>query len=61
VTKGAGSLKAAATIAFKLLWEVQRSWTTIRGWQEIENLLNGVIYKNGVMTAEEKSSETIVS
>jgi putative transposase len=61
VTKGAGSPTAAATMAFKLLWEAQRSWRSIRGWQEIENLLNGVAYKNGVMVAEEKSSEAVVA
>jgi putative transposase len=61
VTKGAGSTTAAATMAFKLLCEAEKTWRRIRGWREIENLLNGVAYKNGVVIAEEKENETCVA
>lgn len=49
VTKGAGSEKAAETMAFKLLEDAQNTWRKIRGHEEIKNLLGGVEYKNGVM------------
>ena len=49
VTKGAGSAKAAETMAFKLLEDAQNTWRKVRGYEEIKNLLMGVEYKNGVM------------
>jgi transposase-like protein len=52
VTKGAGSPRAAEVMAFKLLEDAQNTWRKIRGYEEIENLLNGIEYKNGVMVPE---------
>jgi putative transposase len=52
VTKGAGSAKAAETMAFKLLEDAQNTWRKIRGHEEIKNILKGVEYKNGVMIAD---------
>jgi transposase-like protein len=52
VTKGAGSPKAAETMAFKLLEDAQKTWRKIRGYEEIENILAGVEYKNGTMVAD---------
>ena len=49
VTKGAGTPKAAEVMAFKLMEDAQKTWRKIRGYEEIENLLRGVEYKNGVM------------
>jgi transposase-like protein len=49
VTKGAGSAKSAETMAFKLLEDAQSTWRKIRGYEEIENLLKGVEYKNGIV------------
>ena len=51
VTKGAGSKKAAETMTFKLLEDAQKRWKKIRGYEEIENLLKGVVYKDGIMVA----------
>ena len=47
VTKGAGSSKAAEVMAFKLLMEAEKKWRVIRGWREIENLLQGALYIDG--------------
>lgn len=56
VTKGAGSLVAAKTMAFKLLQDAEKGWNRIRGYGEIGNVLNGVAYVNGVMVAGQASS-----
>lgn len=47
--KGAGSSKAAAVMAFKLLLEAEKKWRQIRGWRKIENLLQGALYEDGKM------------
>jgi putative transposase len=57
VTKGAGSLKAAEVMAFKLLEDAQNTWRKIRGYEEIKNLLEGVEYKNGVVVATADNQE----
>ena len=49
VTKGAGSPKVAASMAFKLLQECEKKWRRIKGYREISKLLKGVEYKDGVM------------
>lgn len=49
VTKGAGSLKAAETMAFKLLREAEKKWRKIRGYQKIESLLLGDVYIDGIL------------
>ena len=55
-TRGAGSPKTATTMAFKLLLECEKKWRKIRGWEEIENLLAGVEYRNGVMITPQGSN-----
>lgn len=55
VTKGAGSLKAAESMAFKLLQDAQVTWNRMRGYAEISNVLNGVAYADGVMIARATS------
>lgn len=52
VTKGAGSLKAAESMAFKLLEDAQKTWNRMRGFAELANVLSGVAYADGVMIAE---------
>lgn len=56
-TRGSGSPKAAATMAFKLLQECEKRWRKIRGCEEIENLLNGVEYKDGIMIDTQKTNQ----
>jgi len=46
-TKGAGSKEMAELMAFKLLMESEKSWRKIRGFEEITNLIQGAIYKDG--------------
>ena len=56
-TRGAGSPKTGATMAFKLLQECERKWRRIRGWEEIKNLLAGVEYRDGVVVASQESNQ----
>lgn len=55
VTKGAGSAKTAATMAFKLLQECQKKWRKINAPEEIKNLLAGLEYRDGVVVAPPSS------
>jgi transposase-like protein len=57
VTKGAGSKTAAETMAFKLLEDAEKTWRKIRGYEEIEKILNGVAYKDGVVVAPAQHRE----
>jgi len=54
-TKGSGSPKMAATLAFKLLQEAEKKWRRIRGHEEIQNLLDGVDYKDGLVVATDSA------
>jgi len=56
-TRGAGSVKTATTMAFKLLQECERKWRKIRGKEEIENILAGVVYKDGIMVASKSTDQ----
>lgn len=58
VTKGAGSKETAAVMAFKLLKECESTWRKIRGHKELQNLLNGVEYKDGFVVANNSHSES---
>jgi putative transposase len=59
VTKGAGSKKTAEAMAFKLLKEAEKKWHRIDGFAEIQNLLNGVEYKDGVVLHSKTTKEAI--
>jgi putative transposase len=59
VTKGAGNKKMAEAMAFKLLLEAEKRWHRIDGFKEIQNLLNGVEYKNGVVLEKKSTSEAM--
>jgi putative transposase len=48
-TRGSGSSVIAAALAFKLLKEAEKKWRKIRGHEEIQNLIDGVVYKDGVV------------
>ena len=58
VTRGAGSPVAAATMAFKLLQDAEKTWNRIRGYGEIPNVLSGIEYANGVMVAAPSTSHS---
>ena len=45
----------AATLAFKLLQEAEKKWRRIRGHEEIQNLLDGVDYKDGLVVATDSA------
>ena len=62
VTKGAGSKETAAAMAFKLLQECQKRWRKLRGDQkEIQNLLMGLEYRDGVVVPQKSSQEAAAS
>jgi putative transposase len=57
VTRGAGSPAAAATMAFKLLLDAEKSWNRIRGHEEIKDVLAGLAYVNGVVVPERSTHQ----
>lgn len=59
VTKGAGNAKMAEAMAFKLLRECEKKWRTLRGYREIENLLNGALYKDGILIESSANQEGV--
>ena len=62
VTKGAGNKTTATTMSFKLLTECQKRWRRIRGTEEdIQNVLSGVEYKDGVVVPTKSSQEVAAS
>ena len=56
-TKGAGSTKAACAMAFKLMQEAEKRWNRIRGYEEIQRLISGVEYKDGVVVIKDSRRE----
>ena len=62
VTKGAGSKSTATAMAFKLLQECEKKWRRIRGGtEEIQNLLKGLEYRNGVVVPQPSHQEVAAS
>lgn len=62
VTKGAGNKTTATTMAFKLLQECQKKWRRIRGERvDIENILNGLEYKDGIVIPTSAHHEVAAS
>jgi len=61
-TRGAGSKETAAAMAFKLLLECQKKWRKIRGEKEdLQNLLAGIEYRDGVVVPPKPSQEAAAS
>ena len=60
-TKGSGSSKMAAALAFKLLQEAEKRWNKIRGSEEVENIIQGVEYRDGVMVQSSASKNEVVA
>jgi transposase-like protein len=56
VTKGAGSIAAATSMAFKLLQDAERTWRRLRGFEDLPAVLDGASFQNGVMVARAPSS-----
>jgi transposase-like protein len=59
VTKGAGSPKAAITMAFKLMQEAEKRWRRLRGYEEIPLLISGVEYRDGVVVTPDSHREAV--
>jgi len=52
-TKGCGSRIATLTMVFKLILSAQKRWQRLRGYRKIEDVMNGVKFKDGVEIKEE--------
>ena len=62
VTKGAGNRDTATAMAFKLLQECQKRWRKIRGeTKEIQNLLMGLEYRDGIVVPQPSHREVAAS
>lgn len=48
-TKGCGSRMATLTMVFKLVESAAKRWHRLRGYQRIPDVLNGVVFQDGVM------------
>jgi transposase-like protein len=59
-TRGAGSSVVAAALAFKLLKEAEKKWRKIRGHEEIQKLVKGVVYKDGVVVGTSSTDHKAV-
>ncbi|PIR53273.1 IS256 family transposase [Candidatus Peregrinibacteria bacterium CG10_big_fil_rev_8_21_14_0_10_49_10] len=59
VTKGAGSEKAASAMAFKLLLEAQKKWRRIRKPEAAQDLLRGVVFRDGVVLHSLQNQEGV--
>jgi len=46
-TKGCGSEIATVTMVFKLATSAEKKWRRLRGYREIEKVINGVKFKDG--------------
>ena len=47
-TKGCGSRLATLTMVFKLVESAAKRWHRLRGYQQLPNVLNGVVFQDGV-------------
>ena len=56
-TKGAGNATMAEAMAFKLLIEAQKRWHRIRGYEQIQTLIQGGVYKDGILVDKTPSRE----
>ena len=46
-------------MAYKLLIEAEEKWKKIRGFQKIEKLLNGGVYKDGILIEKRGDQEAV--
>jgi transposase-like protein len=58
-SRGAGSVTAAEVMAFKLMQECEKKWRLIRGHQEIDKLLSGALYKDGLLVESSANQEGV--
>lgn len=48
-TKGCGSRRTTLAMVFKLARQAEKRWRRLNGHLQIRNLINGVVFKDGVM------------
>ena len=60
-TKGCGSRLATLTMVFKLVESAAKRWHRLRGYQQLPDVLNGIVFQDGVRldTAPQRSPEPI--
>ena len=60
--KGAGNKETAAAMTFKLLQECQKKWRRINGERkEIQNVIDGLEYRDGVVVPQASHQEAVAS
>jgi transposase-like protein len=59
VQRGAGSKRAALTMAYKLLDQAQERWRTFNGAHLLEDVVEGVTYRNGIRVADENPADNV--
>lgn len=60
-TRGSGSSAVAASLVFQLLKEAEKKWRKIRGHEELQNLVKGVEYKDGVVVDTSSTDHEVVA
>jgi len=60
-TKGCGSRLATLTMVFKLIESAAKRWHRVRGYQQLPDVLNGIVFRDGVRldTAPQHIAEPI--
>ncbi len=51
-TKGCGSRIATLTMVFKLVESAAKRWHRLRGYQQIPDVLNGIVFRDGVAVGQ---------
>ena len=47
-TKGSGSVAACLSMVLKLVQSAEKSWRRLQGYQHLTDVINGVVFKDGV-------------
>lgn len=58
VTKGAGSMKAALAMAYKLLDAAQERWRRFNGHELVADVLAGATFKDGIRVTDDQTTTT---
>jgi putative transposase len=56
--KGAFSMKTIMTMTFKLMQNAQKRWHRLRGFQQLDNVIKGVLFKDGILVKKINNEST---
>ena len=54
--KGAFSQKTILTMVFKIFQSAEERWIRIRGFEHLNNVINGIKFTDGVLVSSESNS-----